>query len=97
EIPAEGWIRCPAVTDDGSVEVLSEDFFGHVTAAALADSVQRVLVGAERPDPGLLSIELVAGFVHVDHVSLLDLGANVLVLAATGARSALGRVPRGFA
>jgi hypothetical protein len=95
KVPAEGWIRCPAVTDDGSVEVLSEDFFGHVTAAALANSVQRLLVGAERPEPKLLSIELVSCLVDVDHVGLLDLGTDLLVLAATGARSALGRAPCG--
>jgi hypothetical protein len=38
-----------------------------------------------------------ASFINVDDVSILDLAANLFVLAATGARSALGRVPRGRA
>jgi hypothetical protein len=95
EVPAEGWIGCPAVTDDDSVEVLSEDFFGNVTSSTLPNSVQRVLIGTERSDPDLLPVELVACFVDVDHVGLLDLSTNLVVLAATGARSALGRAPRG--
>jgi hypothetical protein len=95
EVPAEDWIRRPAVTYDGSIEVLSEDFFGNVTAAAFADSIQRMQVGAERPEPDLLPIELVSCLVDVNHVGLLDLGTDLLVLAATGARSALGRAPRG--
>jgi hypothetical protein len=97
EITGEGWIGRPAVTDDGSVEVLAEDFFGNVTAATFADSVQRLLVGSECPDPDLLTIELVAGFIDVNHISLLDLRTNLLVLTATGARRALGRAPRGRA
>ncbi len=56
---------------------------------------ERVLLGPERPDPCLLTVPLDAGFVNVDDVGILDLPTNLLVLAATGARSALGRVPRG--
>ena len=75
-------------------EVLAEDFRGNITSATLSDCVQRVLVRPERPDPRLFAITLDAGFVDMDDVRVLNLLADPLVFTATGARSALGRVPR---
>jgi hypothetical protein len=54
-----------------------------------------MLVRSERPDPCLLAVSFDAGFVHIDDIGVLNLAANLFVLTATGARSALGRVPRG--
>jgi hypothetical protein len=45
----------------------------------------------------LLTVAFAARFVDVNHLSILDLATDLLGLAATGARSALGRVPRGRA
>jgi hypothetical protein len=45
----------------------------------------------------LLTVAFDACFVDVDYLSLLNLLTDLLVLAATDARSALGRVPRGRA
>ena len=94
EVATEGRIRRPPVTDDRSREVLAEDFRGNITSTTLPDRVQRVFLGGERPDPRLFAVAFDASLVNVDNVGLLDLAANLLVLTATGARSALGRVPR---
>jgi len=51
----------------------------------------------ERPDPRLLTLAFDPGFVNMNDLCLLDLSSNLFVFAATGARSALGRVPRGRA
>ena len=56
-----------------------------------------MVLGSERPDPCLLAVSFDSGLVNVDNVGLLDLAADLFVFTATGARSALGRVPRGRA
>ena len=93
EVAAEGRIRRPASTDDRSREVLAEDFRGNITSSTLPDRVQRVVLSGERPDPRLFSVAFDLSLVNVDNVGSLDLVADLLVLTATGARSALGRVP----
>jgi len=97
EIAAEDVLRRPSVTNDRSREVLAEDFRGNTTPTALSDPVQRVFGRPKRPDPRLLTVAFEACFVDMNHVSLLDLLTELLVLAATGARSALGRMPGGRA
>ena len=54
-----------------------------------------MLIGAERPNSNLFTVKLVSCFVDVNYVSLLDLDTDLLVLAATGARSVLGRALHG--
>ena len=61
----------------------------------LSDGIQRMLVRPERPVPCLLAVSFDAGFVHIDDIGVLNPAANLFVLTATVARSALGRVPRG--
>ena len=95
EVAAEGRICRPPITDDRSREVLAEDFCGNITSSTLPDRVQRVVLGGERPDPCLFTVSFDSSLVNVDNVGLLYLVADLLVLTATGARSALGRVPRG--
>ena len=92
---AEGRIRRPAITDDRSREVLAEDFRGNITSSTLSDRVQRVVLGGERPNPHLFTVAFDSCLVNVDNVGLLDLASDLFVFTATGARSALGRVPRG--
>jgi len=45
----------------------------------------------------LFTLSFDTGFVNVNDLCLLNLAADLFVFAATGARSALGRVPRGRA
>jgi hypothetical protein len=97
EIAIKRRIRRPAITDDRSREVLAEDFFRNITSMTLLDYVQCVTLGDERPDPRLFAGASDSGLVDVDNVSLLYLAADAFVFAATGARGALGRVPRGRA
>jgi hypothetical protein len=94
EVAAKSWVRRPPVTDDRSREVLAEDFCGNITPSTLPDRVQRMVLGGERSDPRLFAVAFDSSLVNVDNVGLLDLAANLLVLTATGARSALGRIPR---
>jgi hypothetical protein len=42
----------------------------------------------------LFTLAFDTGFVNVNNLCLLNLSSNLFVFAATGARSALGRVPR---
>ena len=97
EIAAEGRIYRPTITDDRSREVLTEDFFGNIASATFSDCIQRVVLGRERPDPRLFAVAFDSSLVSVNNVGLFDLVADLLVLVATGARSALGRVPRRLA
>jgi hypothetical protein len=93
EVAAESRIRRPSIANDCSREVLAQDFCGNITSLCFSDGIQRVLGCSKCPDPHLHIFPFDAGFVNVDDSSVL----NLFVLPATGARSALDRVPRGRA
>jgi len=95
KIAAKGWIRCPSIANDRSREILDEGFCGNIVIATVSDCIERVLASSECPDPGSFTVSFGASFVNMDDLSGLSLTADPFVFAATGERSALGRVPCG--